>query len=302
MSTTKFGRTYTMSVQGQKNTWTPAFPTTLELDVQRNTFASANKATFTLYNLAQDARRDIYFDRFVNNQQLRVTLNAGYESAPAPTLIFQGDIRVAWTERRGIDWVTQVECFDGGFAIYNAFVSASLPVGYTMQSAAKTLVETMKPYGVTLGQVSNIYTPSYNETPLLGNTWQQLQSITPGDGQLFIDGGVCHILNADDYIMTPTIPVIAPETGLLGTPRRQGSTYKVRTIFDPQFVVGQLVELRSLEDWLNNPRLKVVGIHHYGKISAAQSGDLITELDLFAGYDKKALTAAGAGGREEAIQ
>jgi hypothetical protein len=291
----KFGRTYKMRIDGQLFTWTPTFPTTLEFDINRSTFASANKATFTIYNLQMAARRDIYFDRFINNQRLKCTLQAGYVSSPVLPTIFQGDVRVAWTERRGRDWITQVECFDGGFALYNAFAGFTLPPGYTMKTAAAALVATMKPLGVTLGQVSNINLPN-EETGIVfpGNAWDELQKLVPGEGQLFIDNGVCHILNPQDFLPTPTIPIISPQTGLIGTPRKQGNLVTVRMMFDPQYIVGQLVALQSLEPWLNSPKLKVVGLHHFGKISGVEGGDLITELQLFAGYDNQELVPVDA--------
>lgn len=286
----KFGRTYKMTIQGQYFTWTPAFPTTLEFDVQRNTFASANKGTFTLYNLELSARRDIYFDRFINNQRLKITLQAGYKGSPVLPTIFSGDIRMAWTQRQGTDWVTHIEAFDGGFAFYNSQApSVPLRPGYTMQEAAAALVATMKPNGVTLGKVSNIKTPNTRGAVFTGSSWDALKDIVPGDGQLFVDNGVCNILNPQDFLVTPTIPVISSQTGLVGTPRKQGNLTSCTTIFDPQYVVGQLARLESLETWMNNKSLKVMGIHHYGKISGVEGGDLLTDLSLFSGYDNTTL-------------
>lgn len=290
----KLGRTYQMSIQGQFLTWTPAFPLTLEFDVQRSTFASANKATFTLYNLQVGARRDIYFDRFVQNQRLKVTLQAGYQGTPTLPVIFQGDIRVAWSERRGVNWITQVECFDGGIAFYNAQVSVNLQPGWTMASAAKALIAPLAPFGVSLGKVSNIRVASQAPFHADGSAWEQLKKLVPGDGQLFVDNGVCNILNPQDHLVTAIVPVISSQTGLLATPRKQGNLITVRMIFDPQYVVGQLVKLDSLESWLNSPALKVVGVHHYGKISGTEGGDLVTELSLFAGYTPSSLTPVDA--------
>lgn len=281
----KFGRTYKMSVQGQYFTWQIAYPTTLVFDVQRSTFASANKGTFTLYNLEMAARRDIYFDRFVNDQRLKLVLQAGYVGSPVLPTIFSGDVRVAWTQRQGVDWLTHIEAFDGGFAFYNAQAEGlALPTGYTMQSAAEALVGKMAPYGVKLGKVSEIAVPNSRGVAFPGSAWDSLKRLVPGDGQLFVDNGVANILNPQDYLPTATVPVISPATGLVGTPRKQGNLIDCTTIFDPQYIVGQLANLQSLETWMNNPRLKVMGLHHHGKISAVEGGDLLTDLSLFSGY------------------
>lgn len=288
----KFGRTYKMTIEGQyfKN-WTPSFPTTLVFDVQRDTFASANKGTFTLYNLELSARRDIYFDRFVNDQRLKIKLQAGYVGSPVLPTIFSGDIRVAWTQRQGPNWVTHIEAFDGGFAFYNAQAGdLSLPAGYTMQTAAQALIAKMAPYGVTLGKVSDIKLPNSRGINFTGSAWNALKGLVPGDGQMFVDSGVCNILNPQDFLATPTVPIISSTTGLIGTPRKQGNLTSCTLIFDPQYIVGQLANLQSLESWMNNPRLKVMGLHHYGKISAVEGGDLFTDLSLFSGYQNSQLT------------
>lgn len=290
----KFGRTYKLSVQGQNFPWTINFPTTLVFDVERNTFASANKGTFTLCNLSKSAQRDIYFDRFVNDRRLKLTLQAGYVGSPVLPTIFQGDVRVAWPQRQGVNWITQIEAFDGGFALYNAMSGPlSIPSGYTLKQAATGLVSSMAPYGVTLGKVSDVSLPNSRGLSFTGTCWDCLKGLVPGDGQLFIDNGVANILNPEDYIVTPTVPVISPATGLVGTPRKQGNLIACTMLFDPQYVVGQLANLQSLETWMNNPRLKVVGIHHYGKISAVEGGNLYTDLALFSGYDTTALQPVG---------
>lgn len=301
----RFGRTYRMSVQGQHFTWTPAYPLTLQFDVQRSTFSSANKATFTLYNLREAARSDIFLNRTrAPSQRLRIVLQAGYTSSPVLPAIFMGDLRTAWTERRGIDWITQIEAFDGGFAFYNAQAGFSLDSGYTMQSAAAALVAKMAPFGVTLGNVSKIKLPNSRGIAFSDTAWVELQKLVPGDGQLFVDNGICYILNPQDYLPTPTVPIISPATGLIGTPMLDGTIITVKLIFDPRYIVGQLValsqkfftreiafEVKGMK--ISAPQLKVVGIHHYGKISAVEGGELITELRLMLGFPGQPLTAVG---------
>lgn len=291
----KFGRTYKMTVFGQytPSAWQIAFPTTLVFDVQRNTFASANIGAFTLYNLSESMRRDIYFDRYAT-PKLKMRLQAGYVGQnPLPT-IFQGDIRQAWTQRQGTDWLTHIEAFDGGLALYSAMAeNFALPNGYTMQAAAAGLIAKMKPFGVSQGILSKILTPNSRNIVFTGTAWDSLKKIVPGDGQLFVDNGVAHILNPEDYIATATIPIINAETGLIGTPRKIGNITTCTTIFDPQYIVGQLARLDSKETWMNAKELKVVGLHHFGKISGAEGGDLLTDLSLFSGYANTKLTPAG---------
>lgn len=285
-----------MTIEGQYGTvWTPAFPTTLVFDVQRDTFASANKGTFTLYNLEQSARRAIYFDRFVNDQRLKIKLQAGYVGSPVLPTIFSGDIRVAWTQRQGPNWVTHIEAFDGGFAFYNAQADGlSLPPSNTIKAPALALIAKLTPFGVTAGKISDINLPNSRGLPLTGSAWNALKGLVPGDGQMFVDNGVCNILSPEDFLVTPTVPIISSTTGLIGTPRKQGNLTSCTVIFDPQYIVGQLANLMSLESWMNNSRLKVMGLHHYGKISGVEGGDLLTDLSLFSGYQNSQLVPVDA--------
>lgn len=291
----KFGRTYKMTIFGQysPSAWTIIFPTTLVLDVQRNTFSSANVGTFTLKNLSKSMRRDIFFDRYAQ-PKLRMRLQAGYVGQnPLPT-IFQGYIRQAWTQRQGVEWLTNIEAFDGGLAFYSAMVeNFALPKNYTMKSAASALIAKMAPFGVQKGAISEIALPNSRNIVFTGTVWDSVKKLVPGDGQCFVDNGVANILNPQDYIATPTIPTISAETGLIGTPRKIGNITTCTTIFDPQYIVGQLAALNSRETWMNAPRLKVVGLHHYGKISGTEGGDLLTDLSLFSGYANTQLTPAG---------
>lgn len=291
----KFGATYTATIQGQTQTWTVSFPTTMEFDVQRATFASANTGKFVFKNLSAAMRKDIYYDRFYPSNR-KMSVQAGYVGSFPLPLIFQGYIRMAFPERRGVDWITSIDAWDGGFAIYNAKVQpgTSVKQKYSMKSAVEALVANMQPYGVTLGKVSDIVLQDTgNGRNFNGMAWEELRDLVPGAGEMFIDNAVLNVLNPQDYLPTPVVPVISAQTGLLGTPRKQGNLTTARMIFEPTFVVAQAVALTCSESWLNSPLLKLVGLHHYGKISGVENGERITETSLFTGYPATPLKQVG---------
>ena len=78
--------------------------------------------------------------------------------------------------------------------------------------------------------------------------------------------------------------LINAETGLLGTPMRRDGQLEVDILFEPSYVVGQLVEMQTITgvDEFNG-LFKVIGIHHSGTISAASCGTLKTRLNLWYG-------------------
>jgi len=91
-----------------------ASPITLQLNVIRNTLASANTGTFRIYNLKPETRNRIFHDRNSTTVLRKIKVQAGYEDeSPLPT-IFLGDIQTAYSSRQGADWVTEIQAFDSG--------------------------------------------------------------------------------------------------------------------------------------------------------------------------------------------
>ena len=75
----KFGRTYRLDIftpAGKQITISPPF--SIVFNLTRNTLASANKASITLYNLGPATRNQIFKDRFSITEYWRISLFAGY--------------------------------------------------------------------------------------------------------------------------------------------------------------------------------------------------------------------------------
>src|SRR5882724_4228558 len=152
----KLNRTYTMTVQvSDTEAVVINFPLTLTFDVQRNTLASANKGHFTILNLKPETRKRIFHDRYATLTYRQIKLQAGYEDeAPLPT-IFQGNIVSAYSYRQGVNWVTEIEAFDGGFGIINSQVSVSIPAGYTFAQTMRNILSSMQKVNLgSIGQFS----------------------------------------------------------------------------------------------------------------------------------------------------
>lgn len=291
----KIQRIYSMQIQGANADYDisyqspppPRIPDfarilTLELDVTRNTLASANTAKFTLYNLKESTRRDIYHDRYDTTNYRAVKLLAGYASEPSLPTIFQGNVISAYSFRRGVDWVTEIEAFDGGFAMMTAQVNTTFPSGWELRDVISSLISTMPK--VTTGAIGNLSAPSSRGLSLTGATWDVLNRLSQGQGaQAFVDNERVNVLQKNEYISNEIgLPLITSDTGLLGTPRRHNALIEVDVVFEPRAAVGQLVELRSIES-VNNGLYQVIGIHHHGTISGAVDGGLTTTISLWLG-------------------
>lgn len=304
--TTKFQRFFVMEVDGQTDFHTFGSPLTCKFNVEQTIYSSASVGKFTFYNLGVQTRRDLYFNIYDNAPYLGATFKAGYGSQFAATkkvpTIFRGNITGAWTKREGPNWVTQVDAFDGGFGIFNSQVSLTKPpingAAVKFKDVALAALATMK--RTKVGFVSDLDISFPRGETLVGNTWDEVRArLSPDQGQLFIDGEVANILGTHEYFDTGTIPLIAApskaatgetySSGLLNTPRKQGALVMLDMLFEPSLRIGQAVDLKCLEQWMNG-RYKIVGVNHYGTISETMGGDAITSLSLFAGYPGKKLT------------
>lgn len=280
----KFGRIYQASVRGQLLQHDIRFPLTVEFDIERNIFASANVGKFTFYNLNASSRSDIYFDRFVDFLYLPVSFSAGYTSQAKIPEIFRGNIRTAYTERVGSNLITRIECFDGGTAMRNSFVSITKPKNYVFSDVVRTAMSTLQKapgQAIGIGTISAIATPSTRGITLNGNTWRELQKLVPPGGNLFIDKEVANLLAQNDVVATSDgLPVITAATGLRNVPRKMGYQVSCSITFEPRIAVCQAVTLQSQTNPTVNGAYKVVGFHHHGTISGTQGGDAVTDLAL----------------------
>lgn len=304
----KFGRSYQMAVAGNYGTaFGPdvmvQFPTTLELEVTHHIFASANSATFSLYNLSETNQGLISFNQFLKPHAARLMLNAGYISqvalglAGAPSqlpVIFDGFVNIAYTERRGPDLVTQINAFDngdistGGPAAYFDFKNAyTAPQGATVFTIFPELVRRLSG-GVKVGAISlagsNIPDPLARPWTFNGSVWKALENLSntiPGS-HVYIEHNKCYLLgqNATLPQTSNTLVTIESETGLLGIPRYTGPTIMVTTIFEPSLHVGSQVELKSGVNKRANGPCKIVAYTHRGTISGVKSGELYSDITL----------------------
>lgn len=280
----KFGRTYSMKIQidDELNAVEIVYPMTLEFNITRNTFASANTAAFTIYNLGETRRRQVFHDRYDTLKYRQIILQAGYSSEQNTPLstIFQGNVRSAYSFKRKQDWTTVIDAFDGGFGILNGQVSVSAGAPWSTTGAIKQLISSMP--NVAMGTVDIPDVQSSRGMSMFGNAWDIIRRLA-GNNTAYIDNEKASVVQQGNYVTPPDgIPLITSETGLLGTPRKLGALLEVDMIFEPRIFINQLVDLESLETYYNG-QYAVMGITHRGTISGAICGDAITTLSLWSG-------------------
>lgn len=287
----KFNRKYKLIVSNSDGTKTVnvQLPFTIEFDIARHTLTSSNVCQVRLYNLSEDNRSFLRWNNFdTGNDPLLLSLRAGYGNLNNLSEIFSGAITRAWSVREGVNFITQIECFDGGFATVNGKTNTTFVGGTPYSVVIRTLMSTLPL--VTVGAIGNFLgeVPPGGKT-FSGNTLDILAELTGGG--FFVDNGVAYALKTSEYyIGTTGLTVINAQSGLLGTPLLEVSSAHFEMIFEPTLSVGQLAQVISTTDKFYNRIYKITGVKHRGTISGAVSGSVTTTGEFF--YDQELLGVA----------
>ncbi len=280
--TEKFNRNYILIVQNQNKipvTITPPF--TIEFDITRTVLNSANVANIRVYNLSAQTRNSLAFNIF-NQQDYRVfQLYAGYGNNLA--LIFSGNITECWSVREGTNWITQIQCYDGGFVYNNTTSNLTFPAGTPNVIVIAALVADLAPT-VLPGVVTPILGETVRGKSYTGPTTQILGELT--NGQFFIDLSTAYVLPQNSTLIG-SLPLIDASAGIIGTPVLEQNIMTLDMIFEPRLKGGQYTVLNTISPQFvreNAPvytgTYKLNSVKHRGMISAAVCGDCITTISM----------------------
>lgn len=276
----KWTRNYTLSVQVDENALDyveVAFPLTISFRIVRNINADANSASFTIYNLAEDTRRKIFLDRYKTMYYKGIEFRAGYgETKETLPLIFKGNVQQAFSRRNGVDYLTEIDAFDGGFAFVNGNTNRNFAEGTPDKQIIETLIKDLP--GVSKGAIGNFDYKLLKGNAFNGSTIDLINQVT--EQHFFIDLEKAYCLR-DDEVLNGNLTVINSATGLLGSPLREESFLTFDMIFEPRLNIGQYVKLESETEKFFNGTYKVLGLEHTGTISGAQSGECKTKVSLW---------------------
>lgn len=273
----KFERSYIVAIEDRDGTMIRIRnPFTVEFDIHRNSFSSANVASIRLYNLNSDTRNKIRKDQYDFGDIRNISFVAGYGNSLS--LAFEGTISQAWSVREGTDYITQIESYDGGFAYVNAITSSQFSSGTPQNSIIRALIKNLP--GVTLGAVGDYAGEISRGNSYSGSTTNILSEIT--NGGFFIDNGKAYVLQ-DEEALSGNIPTISAKTGLLGTPILEQQNIQLKMLFEPGLRVAQLVKLESQTETRFNGIHKVISLKHTGMISDSVAGTATTTVGLLPG-------------------
>lgn len=257
-------------------------PFTIEFEVSRRSLSVTQKASFRILGLGEHTRNVIQKDIFQTSQLRAVQFRAGYDSPAGKfmPIVFNGTVNTAYSWREGPVWITEIEAFDGGFNMVNGFnVAITQALGVTAEDTIRQLARLL-PYQSGNPIVGQFPTINKRGEVLFGNLWELIQK--KSNGLATIDNGQVKALNYDEVIRGE-IPLIASETGLLGSPKRTASTLEFDMVFEPRLTLLQIIDLVSSTNPKFNRPWKVIGFEHRGTISPSVAGDCLTTVNLWYG-------------------
>lgn len=273
----KFGRNYELTIGTQGGgTLQVALPFTVEFDITRNTLTSANVCQIRIFNLSQINRNRIRFNVSDYGTFRPIVFKAGYGANPP--MIFTGNISQAWSVREGVNFITQIECYDGGFAFANGVTNMQFPAGTPQQTVVGTLAGNLP--NVAKGAIGSYPGTLGRGNSYSGNTTEILREVTGGG--FFIDNGKANALGTNEFINDSTgLLVINSVVGLLGTPVLEQTIVRFDMIFEPRLNAGNRINLQSSTEKNFNGLYKVTAVKHRGMISESVAGAVITTGEFF---------------------
>lgn len=244
----RFGRTYSLIIRFSENDLIEINPEGVNIEPLRIIFegeksATAqgiNKLNLQIYNLEKTKRDRIFKDKENRIDYFQVILNIGYNNSQK-SIVFQGDIFQAFTEKKDNDYITNIICDSGGFDYKNSFTSKTV----TRQDVViDQLLEDMPNTKKGVIDLKGIEFP--RAKILFGATFDIINAEVGTDANWFIDDEKLYILK-DNQILDDVAAVVSANTGMLGVPTRANTFVEAITLFNPIVRLRGLVQLSSIE-------------------------------------------------------
>lgn len=181
-------------------------------------------------------------------QQLRrnfVTVSAGEEGAPLSE-IFRGTILQAWADFQNMPEVAfhveaQVGAFDQVVNATPTSINGSADVVQLMKGFASQMSLSFENNGISNSRIASPY--------LYGSPVEQAAAVARAAGiNWFIDGNILAIWPHNGS-RAGTIPLVSPDTGLVGYPNFASYGISLKTLFNPQIRANAEIKVvTSLEN------------------------------------------------------
>jgi hypothetical protein len=285
----KLNRKYELLIQKQDKNGMPldeAYivknPITIKFSVVRSVYSGVSNMTIDIYNLAPDTRNNMFKDWFYDVEKenlLWIALNASYEGH-GMTCIFMGDIWNAYSMRQGTDIITRIQAVCG-LRNMTQNVNITLSAQSTTEDVCNACMGDLK--SLKKGKWSVTDYTFTEPIALMGKPLAILKQYNP-DKNVFVDLDKVNILGQDEAFVG-YVPLINDASGLLAAPERKASTLIIKMLFEPELLIGQVIEINSKYAPQFDGQYKIFGLRHEGIISDSIAGNCITTIELNVGSE-----------------
>ena len=241
MATLQYLRKLTLAVGNAAGQATDFSNQRCVFSVRRGDFQTPNSCDVRIYNLSQKTANSLTDPA----QFTQVAIQAGYEGNFG--LIFRGTIkqvRLGRVDAR--DSYVDITAADGDEAYNFSPMALSLAAGSTPKSDLQAFIRSMAEAGVSQG-----YAPQFSESGRVrgrvfyGLTRDELRQFAKDNDVVWsIQDGQLTLIPQVSYI-PGEVPVISPQTGLLGIPEQTQNGILMRVLLNPSLKIGQRVLLQS---------------------------------------------------------
>ncbi|NTG00115.1 hypothetical protein G6L30_08275 [Agrobacterium rhizogenes] len=209
----------------------------IRFSVTQHTLQSPNVGDITISNLSDQTVQRI------KNEGTTVTLEAGYQSGHG--LIFKGQIIQKRKGRENpVDTYLNILAQGGDQAYNHAVVSKTLAAGHTYKDQVMTAFEAMKPFGITLGYITDL---SAKKMPrgrvLFGMARDVLRTVAISTGTSWsIQNNQLTVVK--DTEAAPGGPIVLnSRTGMIGLPTQTIDGIQIQCLLNPMIGPGSLVQV-----------------------------------------------------------
>lgn len=282
-----FGRACSVTVQApwEFGALNGELTNALKVEGLRCTFAvtktlkkEPNTLDLKVYNYSSRSRAQM------QKKGAQVVVEAGYVGETA--IIFSGDARTIDHVREGPDWITHIQCGDGEIATQFARINESFAPGKSIKDIGRVFIGKLTEYGLKPGnalkQLSNVSFDLPNGYSAHGRVVSEFDTFARSVGLEFsIQDGEIQLLPTEK-VRTLNVPLITPNTGLIGSPdhgspekKGKPSLLKVKCLLRPTLKPGDPISVES--DSTPRGVFKIMTLRHNGDTFG---GDWYTELEL----------------------
>jgi hypothetical protein len=211
----------------------------INFEIKKSVLSYPNQARITLYNLAPDSLAAL------QTKFSKLVLNAGYEGNLK--LIFTGDIRNVYQEKRGVDRLTTVYAGDGQQAWQNSNFNKTYVETMTVQTVVNELISSFSEIGKgVIEGVPAIASNLLGQT-LSGSSKDLLDSLADEHGfNWSISDGEINIAPVETPLTSSEAVLISSATGMIGSPTVTEVGADVTTLLNPSLSPESAITIKSI--------------------------------------------------------